>query len=110
MWRNVAYVLILWAISDGAQAGAQTIGTLRWQLQPFCNVLTLTVTQVGSTYRLEGLDDRCGGGAVPSAVIGIGYPKPDGSIGFGLNIVLDPGAAPLSLTSSISLSTVSGTW
>jgi hypothetical protein len=104
----VATTALLAAGTTGAQA--QTLGTFRWQLQPFCNVLTLTVTQVGGTYRLEGLDDRCGGGAAPSSAMGIGYAKPDGSIGFGLTIVLDPGAAPLHLTSAIALSTISGTW
>ncbi len=36
-------------------ASAQTIGTFRWRTAPYCNVMTVTVTQVGSFYRLEGL-------------------------------------------------------
>ncbi len=112
MGRILAKVFLGCVLAVGAATTvqAQALGTFRWQLQPFCNVLTLTVTQVGATYRLEGLDDRCGGGAAPSSAMGVGYPKPDGTIGFGITIVLDPGAAPLQLTSAISLSTISGTW
>ena len=43
-----------------AAADAQSLGTFRWQLQPYCNVVTLAVTQVGGIYRVEGTDDRCG--------------------------------------------------
>lgn len=40
-------------------ATAQPLGTFRWQLQPYCNVLTLNVVQ-GGVYTLDGTDDRCG--------------------------------------------------
>jgi hypothetical protein len=90
-------------------ASAQTLGTFRWQLQPYCNVLTLTVVQSGANFRLEGIDNLCDGSTRASA-IGMAYPKPDGTIGFGITIVTDPGAAPLHLTASVSLATISGTW
>ena len=46
------------AIASGADA--QSLGAFRWQLQPYCNVVTLSGTQVGGIYRVEGTDDRCG--------------------------------------------------
>jgi len=91
-------------------AGAQSLGTFRWQLQPYCNIVTVVVTQVGSVYRLEGTDDRCGAGADQSSVIGTAFPNPDGTIGFGLNIVSTPGGLPVPVDAEISLSTLSGTW
>jgi hypothetical protein len=36
---------------------AQSLGTFRWQLRPYCHVLTLAVTQNGAGYRVEGTDD-----------------------------------------------------
>jgi hypothetical protein len=36
-----------------ADASAQTLGAFRWQLQPFCNVVTLNVTQSGAVYTLR---------------------------------------------------------
>jgi hypothetical protein len=40
---------------------AQPIGTFRWQMQPYCNVVALNVTQIGGVYTLDGFDDQCGG-------------------------------------------------
>lgn len=40
-------------------AHAQTLGTFTFQLQPYCNVITMTITQEGATYRLSGWDDAC---------------------------------------------------
>ena len=88
---------------------AQPLGTFRWQLQPFCNVLTLSVTQNGGIYRLEGVDELCGATS-PAAVVGIAHQKPDGTIGFGMTVLLQPGAMPLHITTTINVSSLSGTW
>lgn len=104
-----AVTIVMSLLFAATSASAQSLGTFRWQLQPYCNVLTLTVTQVGGTYRLEGVDELCGG-ATSAAAIGVAFPRPDGSIGFGLTVVLEPGAAPLHLVASISVLSLSGTW
>ena len=90
-------------------AGAQPLGQFRWQLQPYCNVVTLAVTQVGGTYRLEGTDDRCGAAQAASA-IGTAFLNPDGSIGIGLNIVAAPGGQTQPVSATLALATLNGTW
>jgi hypothetical protein len=90
-------------------ADAQTLGTFRWQLQPYCNVLTVVVTQVGAVYRVEGTDDQCGA-ATRAAVIGTAFQNPNGSIGFGLNVVAAPGGTAAPIDAAIALATLSGTW
>src|SRR5512134_3043609 len=95
--------------SLAAPAEAQPLGTFRWQLQPFCNVVTVTVTQNGAVYRLEGTDDRCGA-AQAASVIGTAFRNPDGSIGMGLNVVLAPDGQALPVSATLSLSSMSGTW
>ena len=92
-----------------ATASAQPLGTFRWQLQPFCNVLTLNVTHTAGVYTLDGFDDLCGAAARVSAN-GLAVTNPDGSITFGLTLVLAAGAAPLHIYSTINLTTISGTW
>ncbi|MEZ5285001.1 MAG: hypothetical protein R2712_09380 [Vicinamibacterales bacterium] len=93
---------------SAADAAAQQVGTFRWQLQPFCNIVTVTVTQVGGVYRLEGADDRCG--ASPrSSVIGTASVNADGSIGLGLNVVA-PGGTAMPLSAVVSMATLGGTW
>ena len=92
-----------------AAANAQTLGTFRWQMQPFCNVAALTVTQIGGTYRLEGTDEQCGA-ATRASVIGTAFPNPDGSIGLGFMIVSTPGGVPLAVDATIAVSGLSGSW
>jgi Chaperone of endosialidase len=87
---------------------AQSLGTFRWQLRPYCHVLTLAVTQNGAGYRVEGTDDQCGG--VQASVIGTAFPNPDGSIGFGLNIVAAPGGAPVHVDATIDIASLGGSW
>jgi len=48
-------------------ATAQPLGTFRWQLLPYCNVLTLNVIQQGGIYTLDGTDDGCGAAHAASA-------------------------------------------
>lgn len=92
------------------QADAQALGTFRWQLEPFCNVVSLTITPVAGGYRLEGTDDQCGSGADLASATGMAFPNPDGTIGFGLTIVATPGGAPVHVDAAIVAGGVNGTW
>ena len=47
-------------VTGSSSALAQPIGTFQWQLQPYCNALTVTVVQSGGVYTLDGFDDQCG--------------------------------------------------
>ncbi len=90
-------------------AGAQPLGSYRWQQQPYCNVLTLNVVQVGVIYQLDGSDDQCGA-ATRAAVVGIAFLNPNGTVGMGLTVVTTPGGTPLHIDATLSLATISGTW
>lgn len=92
-----------------SSAPAQVLGTFRWQLQPYCNVVTLVITQVGGVYRLEGADDQCGTTTQGSAV-GTAFPNPDGTIGIGLNIITARGGIAAPLAATVTLPSASGTW
>jgi hypothetical protein len=90
-------------------AASQTLGTFRWQLQPYCNVVSVAVVQSGPAYRLEGYDDQCGQ-AVRATATGLAIVNPAGSIGFGLTIVTSPGGAPVHVDATIALGSLSGSW
>lgn len=90
-------------------ASAQPLGTFQWQLQPFCNVITLTVTQVGGLYTLHGYDDQCGADQ-RALVSGTATINPDGSVGLGLHVVTAPSVASVGIDARLNLSTLSGTW
>jgi trimeric autotransporter adhesin len=101
-------LVLFWTLAP-VLAIAQSLGTFRWQLEPYCNIVTLAVTQSGAVYEVEGTDDQCGAATAASAS-GTAFLNPDGSIGFGLNIVTSPSATPVHVEASIGLATLSGTW
>lgn len=109
-WFPAALVGLL-TLSAAVNAVAQPVGTLRWRLQPYCNVLTLNVTQTGTSFTLDGFDDLCGAVSTPAPARGMAVPNSDGTFGIGLNIVVpDDVISPLELHASISVVNFSGTW
>lgn len=129
MTRGRAIVLLLaWACASPSSVAAQAIGTFRWQMQPFCNVLTLSVRQTATTFRLEGADDQCQDGS-PTADVGVAaivendvadgphapvagaaLVNPDSTVSLGLVIVSAPDGVPLHVNARLDLRTVSGEW
>jgi hypothetical protein len=95
------FVVAAFVMGCVGEAAAQPLGIFRWQLSPYCNVLTLLPTANGPVYRLEGFDDQCGGAR--AAVIGMAVVNANGTIGFGLTVVTAPGAAPLHVDVSLNL-------
>jgi hypothetical protein len=107
MARLVALGLLGLAFTVSS-AAAQPLGTFRWQLQPYCNVLTVNVTQQAGIYTLDGTDDRCGAAQAASA-LGAAFLNPSGLVGFGFTVVL-PNGAPVHIEATIDISSLSGTW
>jgi len=105
---RIAVLLIgpTWAVTS---AHAQSLGTAQWQLQPFCNVVTVSITQNGGIYTLDGFDDQCGA-AQRAPLVGTATLNPDGSIGFGLHVVSVPGGQPVTVEARLSLGSFSGSW
>ncbi len=79
------------------------------KLQPFCNKVTVAVTQNGGHYTLDGYDDQCGAGQ-RAPLVGLATPNPDGSIGLGLAIVTAPGGRPVHVDARIALASLGGPW
>lgn len=108
--RVAAFLLVLVAGTIAAPpVTAQVIGTFRWRTEPYCNVLSLTVTQTGGVFTLNGFDEPCAG-AARLPVHGVAVPQANGHITFGLSILNVPGGAPVNLEADITLATVAGTW
>ena len=59
MARTAVLAAIVMGWWGAAPAAAQSLGTYRWQLQPFCNVLTISVVQQGGQYQLDGSEMVC---------------------------------------------------
>lgn len=101
----IAFVLALASLP----ARAQSLGTFSWQLQPYCNVISVSVTGVAGVYTLEGSDDQCGA-ATRAPLTGVATPNPDGTLGFGMHLVTSPGGHGVQVEARLSLATLGGHW
>jgi hypothetical protein len=109
VWLTVVGTLVALAVIGPRPAQAQVIGTFRWQLLPYCNVVTLTVVQTGANYALQGIDDQCGG--LRSGVTGVAFAEPAlAQITLSFTTVSVPTATALHSQASISLASLGGTW
>ena len=104
-----AAAIMAGGLLGSTDAVAQPLGVFSWQLQPFCNIVTMNVTSSGGIYTLDGYDNQCGA-ATRAAVAGVAFPNPDGTIGIGLTIVATPAGNPTHVDATINLATLSGTW
>lgn len=101
------FALLGVALPSAAQAQA-VLGTFSWKLQPFCNTVTVQVTQEGATYRLAGWEDGCGG-VVRQAVQGTVSPNLDGSLTF-LLVTATPGGVPVTTSVRFAIASLGGPW
>jgi hypothetical protein len=108
-WCSVSMFMLMLGFVWPIVAEAQLLGTFRWQLQSYCNIVSLVVTQNGSVYTLDGFDDQCGA-ATRAPVTGTATPNPDGTVEFGFNIIVTPGGAPVHVAAVINVATLGGTW
>lgn len=103
-----AAALTAW-MAGATPATAQSLGTFSWQLTPYCNVITVTVTQNGGLYTLDGYDNQCGG-STRAAVLGMAVPNPTGTVTLGFVIVTPPNGTPVHVTTVIDLGSLGGSW
>jgi hypothetical protein len=100
-------VVGLVVIAAAPGAAAKPLGSFDWQLQPFCNRVTLEVFRIGDIYALDGYDDQCGA-ARRLPVTGEATENPDGTLELGLHAVPVAGV-PLHFTANVGPG-LSGTW
>ncbi len=111
--RHLVLVPVLYAsavlLSVRPAAAQSFIGTFSWQTAPFCNVITLNVTQAGSDYILEGFDNLCGAER-RATVTGVATLNPNGTVGIGLTIVNTIEVQSSHLDVVVNIATLAGTW
>ncbi len=108
MKKNVVLLAALAVLSYGSTASAQVFGTFSWQMQPYCNNVTMTITQIPSGYTIDGFDDGCGAAKRASAN-GMAHINPDGTVGLNFTIVLSAGRS-VDVAASLSPVSGSGPW
>lgn len=107
--RRPLALLALTLVFPLSPATAQPFGTYSWQLQPFCNRVTVTLNQDGALYSLDGFDDQCGA-AQRAPLVGTAVLNPDGTAGLGFTVVTVPSARAVHVDARVNPATGSGTW
>jgi hypothetical protein len=106
--RRAGLFATLVVLSAGT-AAAQVLGTFPWQMQPYCNVIRMTLTTTPTGFGLEGTDDQCGD-TNKAGVVGAASFNANGDVTMNFTIVLAPGAAPVAVAAIVSPANGSGTW
>lgn len=94
--------------SSAATASAQTIGTFSFALAPYCNIAVMTVTLEGSTYRLAGWDDNCGGDRFP--LNGTIAPNANGTLNISFTVIRTTGVAVDTSIRNFAVGPYTGAW
>ena len=92
-----------------SSASAQVFGTFNFQMQPYCNVVTMTITQIPTGFTLDGFDDQCAA-LKRASLVGMATLNPDGTVGVTFTIVTAPAGKGVHVSAVISPVTGSGTW
>lgn len=90
-------------------ASAQVLGTYPWQMQPYCNVVTLTLAATPTGFTLDGTDDQCGA-ASKAGVTGTAGFTAGGDVSLAFMIIAVPSARPLAVSATVNPTSGSGTW
>lgn len=109
-WKFVAAAAAATVLNLAAPAAAQSVfGTHTWQLQPYCNVVTLTLSPSPGGAEVAGFDNLCGASDRASAV-GMASQNAAGQVTLNVTIVTAPAGRPVHLTGIVDVRSGAGVW
>ena len=92
-----------------SSVSAQVFGTFAWQMQPYCNIISLTLSSSPAGFVLEGTDNQCGAVDKASA-LGVASFNANGLVNLNFTIVTAPSGRPVHVAAVVNPGTGSGTW
>jgi hypothetical protein len=109
MTRAIFLLSAATVVLSPAGAYAQMFGTFTWQMQPYCNRVTLTLINSPGGFTFSGSDDQCGSVSKASAA-GAAVLNTDGTVGLNFTIVTPPAGRAVHVSASVSPTNGHGTW
>lgn len=97
------------SLCAASSASAQVFGTFAWQMQPYCNIVSLTLSSSPAGFVLEGTDNQCGAVDKASAV-GVASFNANGLVNLNFTIVTAPSAKAVHVAAVVNPGTGGGTW
>lgn len=89
-------------------ASAQVFGVFTWQMQPYCNRITLTLKNTTAGFTLDGTDDQCG--VSRGSAYGVATFTPTGTVALNFTIVPAPGGKAIHVSAIVDPGNGSGSW
>jgi len=89
-------------------ASAQVFGTFTWQMEPYCNRITLTLSSTTAGFTVDGKDDLCG--ANTGSAYGVAVFTPGGTVALNFTIVPTPNGKGIHVSAVVNPGTGDGTW
>lgn len=109
-WKLVAAAAAAAVLALAAPVAAQSVfGTHTWQLQPYCNVITLTLSPSPGGAEVAGFDNLCGASDRASAV-GMASVNATGQVTLNVTIVTAPAGRPVHVTAVVDVRSGGGVW
>lgn len=108
-WPMAVAMLGLGGLLLATPASAQNIGTFQFALQPFCNQVSMTITQEGATYRLAGWDDACGANE-RYPLRGVITGNADGTLHFAFTVTRPNGVSVETSVRNFNVGSLTGNW
>jgi hypothetical protein len=107
--RKLALALALVGFGAAPASAQSVFGTFSWQMQPYCNSVTLSLISMPTGFTVEGVDDQCGGPNKGSAV-GTAAFGASGNVIFNFTVINPATSRPVTVTASVSPANGDGTW
>lgn len=105
---SVVGMLLALGIAVPAASSAQVFGNFTWQMQPYCNRVSMTLTNTPAGFTLDGADDQCG--TSRGSVFGVAVFTPTGTVALNFTIVSAPSGQGVHVSGLVDPGTGSGTW
>ena len=96
-------------VAAATTPAAAQFGTYTWQMQPYCNVITLTLAPSPGGATVSGFDNLCGAPDRASAV-GMASQNAGGNVTLSFSVVTTPNARPVHVVAVVNLSNGNGSW
>ena len=103
-----AFALVAALVTPSGATG-QVLGTFTWQMQPYCNRVSLTLTGTAGGFVAAGTDDLCGAPRRAGATGFVTF-NPDGTVGLSIAIAPSAGGRPVDVAAVVSPANGRGTW
>lgn len=106
---HCVFVAAALVVAAAAPAGAQVLGPFPWQMQPYCNTVTIRLTGSPTGFTLDGVDNQCGA-TDQGSVTGTASFNASGNVTLNFTIVTAPGGVPVSVSAVVNPANGDGTW